>query len=235
MIDFYKEQNFIKHSLCMSIFSPIASLYQIIKIFNVQKNMGLVGKNKSIFFKNLKHVRYIYPQQFILRYAQIHVSTKVKENLSVIPAFGLIGILQGGIYGHTNLYFSNKFGITKNIKITDYFRGPIYAASRDILSQGMPFLLTPKIEKMIFNDNSTKYHYPTLFGISLISTFLSHPFHCLQIYCQNNRNKNQYQIAKEIIKKHKLSLFYIGIESRIILILFTNLFNDFFLREIWEL
>lgn len=219
-----RERSFLYHASSMTLFSPLSSLYQTTVLFNLKL---------SNFFKNIRYVPNIFPQQVILRYGQLHVSTLCRDNISPIPAFGIIGILQGGIYGHSTLYFSNRLCITNNIKISDYFRGPVFAASRDIVSQGIPFLLTDKIAKNIFEENAEKYHYPVLFGLSALTTSLSNPLHCMQIFTLNNRNKSQLQIAIETCKTHKWSLFYKGIESRFILLSLTNLFNDIFLKDLW--
>ena len=187
----------------------------------------------STFFRNTKYIPHIFPQQILFRYGQLHASTLCKENISPIPTFGIIGILQGGVYGHSNLYFSKRLGITSDIKISDCFRGPVFAASRDIISQGVPFMLTEKVSETLFKENSEKYHYPVLFAISALITSLSHPLYCMQLFAQNSRNKSQLQIAIEKCKTHRWSLFYKGIEARLVLLELTNLFNDIFLKDVW--
>ena len=219
-----RERCFLYHASSMTLFSPLSSLYQTTRLFNLKS---------STFFRNIRYIPHIFPQQILFRYGQLHVSTLCKENISPIPAFGIIGILQGGVYGHSNLYFSKRLGITSNVKITDYFRGPVFAASRDIISQGVPFMLTEKVSETLFKENSEKYHYPVLFAISALTTSLSHPLHCMQLFAQNNRNKSQLQIAIETCKSYKLTLFYKGIEARLVLLGLTNMFNDIFLKDVW--
>ena len=224
--NFNKEKYFFYHSLSITCFSPLTSLYQITHLYN------LPNKN-IVFLENSKYIYRIFPQQVLFRCCQLHASTFCKDNFSPLFAFGIIGILQGGIYGHSNLYFSKKLNITKTIKIRDYFRGPLFASSRDIISQGIPFVYCDSFNNQIFHNNKNTYYF-SLFMLSISSTILSHPLHCLQIFIQNNKTLPQLNVVEYMIKKHNISLFYKGIESRIILLFLTNLFNDIFLKEIWN-
>ena len=223
LFNLQKEKCLLFHSFSLTFFSPLAGLYQIIKLNNIGSPNKITNK---ILFKNMRYVPNIFPQQVLLRYTQTHIATKCKEYLNPALAFGIIGILQGGIYGHSNLYLSKKMNIINNIKISQYLKGPAFAVSRDIISQGITFQLMHDHPKNI-------YYYPTLLAISTGTTILSHPFHCMQILNQTNYKKNQYEIMKYTIKTYKWSLFYRGIESRIVLLFFTNLFNDIFLKNLW--
>ena len=73
-----------------------------------------------------------------------------------------------------------------------------------------------------------------LSSLSIISTYLSHPFHCLQTFIQNKPKSTQIDIAKKIIKQYKWTLFYRGITGRLFLLLITNFSNHMFLRRIWN-
>ena len=222
-IDFHKEYNFLLHSLTITAFSPLASLYQTSTLFN------------KPFLKNIRLVPNILPQQCLLRYGQLHVSTLCKDNLSPIAAFGTIGILQGLIYGHSNLYFSKKMGIIPQVSLKNYLKGPIFASSRDIISQGVPFAFSDNVRKAVFGDVDNKFtYYSSLMSTSLVSTFLSHPFHCLQTFNQNSPNMSQLSVAKEMIGRYGWSLFYRGIQGRIVLLFVTNLSNDTFLKSVWN-
>ena len=234
-----REKCFLSHSISMTFFSPLSSLYQITQLYNLNQKQGLVKLHRSPFVQNIKYIPRIFPQQVLLRYGQLHLSTfcKQQEQIPSIIAFGIIGILQGAVYGHSNLYFSKKLGVLNNdIKITKYFRGPVFAASRDIISQGLPYVMTEKVSNYLFKEKAIDpiYHYGTLFGLSTISTFLSHPLHCFQIFAQNETGKSHYQVAKQVIKLHSWSLFYKGIEARIVLLGLTNFFNDIFLKDVWS-
>ena len=228
-----KEKGFLFHSLSVTLFSPLASLYQTSTLFN------------KPFLPNLKFVPRIFPQQIGLRYGQIYLSTECKNYLSPTCAFGLIGVLQGIVYGHSNLYFSQKMNIIRDVKITNYLKGPVFAASRDIISQGIPFLFNNYIEDLVFgnnnnNNNNNKNnknkitYYSSLSFLSISSTVLSHPFHCLQTYIQTQNNMSQYQAIKYLIQKERYNLFYKGIRGRFILLFITNLANDFFLNQLWH-
>jgi hypothetical protein len=219
------EKYFFYHSSIISCISPISSLNQITQLYPQYYK-------KNILLQNLKQIPKIYPYQVVLRYSQLHLSTMCKEYCSPILAFGLIGILQGGIYGHSNLFFSKNMKITNNIKLSHYFKGPIFASTRDIISQGIPFTFVSNLYELSSRENKI-YYYSCLFGLSITSTFLSHPLHCLQVFCQNNPSYPQIKVAQYMIKKHNLNLFYKGISGRIVLLFITNLCNDLFLKEIW--
>ena len=216
---FEKERCILFHSTGLTFFSPLSSLYQVTRLYNL---------GNHILLKNIRYIPNIFPGQVLMRYGQSHIATECKDHLNPLPAFGLIGILQGGVYGHSNLYFSKKLGLIHDIKFQNYFKGPIFASSRDIISQGIPFYL------MKYISQDSPYYYPSLLGFSMGSTILSHPLHCMQLLNQTNPNTNQYQIAKEAITGRRWSLFYRGSESRLVLLFLTNLFNDIFLKNLWS-
>jgi hypothetical protein len=227
-----RESLFLQHSAVISLFSPIASLYQTSKLFN------------QPFRSNLRHVPSIFLPQIALRYTQTSLSTDCKDTFNPLIAFGLIGILQGGVYGHSNLYFSDKMNISHSMEMRNYFKGPVFAATRDVISQGLPFYLTPllapytfqkSITKQYINENSNQWdELAILGGLSIISTYLSHPFHCLQTFIQNEPKSTQIDVAKKIIGKYKWTLFYKGITGRLFLLLITNFSNHMFLRRLWN-
>ena len=225
--NFNKEKKFFYHSLSISCFSPLTSLYQNTRLYKMN------NKN-TLFIKNIKYLPNIFPQQVLFRYGLLHASTFCKDNFSQLSAFGLIGILQGGIQGHSNVYFAKKLNITKTIKIKNYFRGPVFSGTRVIVSQGAPFLLTDSFNNSVFKHNKSIFtYYFSLFTTSITASIVSHPLHCMQTFVQNNSSVSQLQMFKQMVKKHKWSLFYKGVESRIILLFLTNLFNDLFLKDIW--
>lgn len=225
-----RESLFIQHSTIVSLFSPIASLYQTSKLFG------------QPFQSNLRHIPPIFLPQIFLRYTQTSLSTDCKDIFNPLIAFGFIGILQGGVYGHSNLYFSDKMNISHNMVMRNYFKGPVFAATRDVISQGLPFYLTPllvpytfSITKQYVSENVNKWDELTILSsLSIISTYLSHPFHCLQTFIQNKPKSTQIDIAKKIIKQYKWTLFYRGITGRLFLLLITNFSNHMFLRRIWN-
>lgn len=222
-----KEKYFFYHSFSLTCFSPVSTLYQITQFYPK-------FNNSKIIFNNIKQIPKIFPQQVLLRYGQLHISSFCKQDFSPIVAFGIIGILQGGIYGHSSLFFAKNLNITKTIQFNHYFRGPIFASTRDIISQGIPFIFTQQINNSLFKHNSNAiYYYGTLLTLSTTSTILSHPFHCFQIYCQNNPRSSQLKVANEMIKKYNWKLFYKGIEGRLLLLIVTNICNDVFLKKFW--
>ncbi len=55
----------------------------------------------------------VFPVQTFLKSIQMNISTPVKEYLNPWMAFAVVGILQGGVYGQCNMYFSKTLGIGK--------------------------------------------------------------------------------------------------------------------------
>ena len=84
--NFNKNKYFFYHSLSITFFSPLVSLYQNTILYNIS------NKNK-VFVKNIRYLPHIFPQQVLFRYGLLHASTICKDNLSTASAFGLIGIL----------------------------------------------------------------------------------------------------------------------------------------------
>ena len=235
-LDLKKEKCFIKHSACISFFSPMSSLYQISKLYTIPKNNSSHLIFRSPFMKNIKYIPNIFAQQVLFSYAQLHAATFCKDQLSPVFAFGSIGIIQGGIQGHSSLYFSKKLNLVSSTNFKNCFKGALFSSSRVIVSQGVPFLYTKPLYDYLRKDKtieSKPYYYFSLFGLSLSMTMISHPLYCLQVLAQNNPTISQYRIAYDNIKKYKFSLFYRGVQSRVLLLLLTNFFNDLFLRDAW--
>ena len=160
----------------------------------------------------------------------------VKENISPYVTFGVIGILQGAVYGHASIYLANQIKIVKKVTYKNLFNGIGYAFSRDTISQGIPFLLSDKFKKDIvtpifpsLSDNNCKWL--SIGTLSIISTYISHGFHNCQLLMQLHAELNHLTVLKYIRNDH--SLLYKGAESRVALLLITNIFNELYLKEIW--
>ena len=89
----------------ISVFSPYASIYQLVKL-----NPQVVTTNTRM----LTLAATVFPIQTLLKAIQMNIGTPVKEVLNPWAAFAVVGILQGGVYGQCNIYFSKQLGIAKN-------------------------------------------------------------------------------------------------------------------------
>lgn len=225
------ETNYLLYSAAITCFSPTSNLYQ------------LTGLYKKPFLTNLHLVPRIFPQQMLLRYSQLHISGFFKEHFSPLTAFGIIGVLQGGIYGHANLYYSQELGIQKKPLKFNYgsfynnFRGSLFGGPRDIISQGIPFMFSSKLEDHLKESFTVLANYPTgtkwgsLLSVSVFSTYLSHPLHNCQILRQTESGLSSLETIKKIIFSRHL---FRGAESRVFLLFITNVFNEIFIKPVWS-
>lgn len=209
-------KNYIYYSLGITCFSPTSNLYQITRLYNLN------------FTSNLRLLGPVLLPQSILRYSQLHFSEYIKSLFSPWLAFGAIGVLQGGIYGHANHYFSHRLGLPlKTGLLKSVFRGSPFAANRDIVSQGIPFMITDKYQ----NQQTPLQYWSLLIGSSISSTYLSHPLHNCQVLLQTNSNLSYSDAIRELVKNKS---YFKGAESRIGLLLVTNIFNELFLKPVWK-
>ena len=82
----------------------------------------------------------IFPQQTALKCLQMNLATPVKEHINTWMAFGVVGVLQGGVYGQCTTYVSRALSLAKTTpSISDMLRGSAFAGLRDTVSQGVPF------------------------------------------------------------------------------------------------
>lgn len=222
-----KQKSLILYSSNITLFSPLSNLYQLCKLHSFP------------FFtlSNFSRIPTIIPQQIILRYTQLNLSFLVKDHISPYLTFGMIGILQGAVYGHATTHFANKLGISTKTSIKQIFRGSLFAFNRDTISQGIPFLFVDKFRENIItpifpslSDQTNKWI--SLTTLSIGSTILSHPFHNCQIIMQINSDIGYKKSVQELYRKFGIRAFYKGCESRIILLLITNIFNDIYLKDI---
>lgn len=219
-----KERSIAFYSANITLFSPLSNLYQLCTI------------HSKPFISNSWRVIKIYPQQVFLRYLQLHGSMYVKDHISPYLTFGMIGILQGAIYGQASIYLADQLKIVKKVEYKNLFNGMGYAFSRDTISQGIPFLLSDKFKKNIvtpifpsLSDNSSKWL--SIGILSIVSTYISHGFHNCQLLMQLHPELNHLSVLKYI--KNDRGLLYRGAESRVALLLITNIFNELYLKEIW--
>ena len=94
----------------LSCVAPICTIYQLIRL--------TPAVHGTPFKKMVELSVRVLPIQSILKTIQMNVSTPVKEYTNPILAFGIVGILQGGVYGQMNIFFSKQLKISKDLKIS---------------------------------------------------------------------------------------------------------------------
>lgn len=220
----------------ISLFSPLATIYQLAKL-NPQVPVP-VGRMVTL-------AGAIFPIQTVMKAIQMNASTPIKESLNPWAAFAVVGILQGGVYGQANIYFSQKLGLNKKVDLRGLFRGAGFAACRDVVSQGIPFMCSALTKKYIFDkilpvDESTgpvtKFvnYWGSVLSTSIVSTYLSQPFMNLQITMQTNPELNHLTTISHAWKQNGISLLYKGAEARVGLLIVVNILNELLLKPAWS-
>ena len=127
------------YSAAISLVSPTLTGYQLCRVYSCPVGMPrLVRLGLGIL-----------PQQTALKTLQMNAATPVKEHISPWLAFGVIGVLQGGVYGHANVAFSRALKLSQNANLAGMFRGSAFAGLRDTISQGVPFMLSGSFQRSV--------------------------------------------------------------------------------------
>jgi hypothetical protein len=230
-----KQQFFLAHSVGLTFFSPLACCYHVLKL----------NPQVQVSFRNLiPMVARIFPSQVGLRMILTNVCTPIKENLNSWAAFGMIGILQGAVYGHANIYFASQFGILqKSASYANVLRGSRFAAGRDMISQGVPFMLSDTLRKKVFDrfhsaEDGNKFpeffvrFAPTL-CLSIVSTYASQALHTCQTTMQITPNLDYASVWNVVWKANRWAVFYKGAEARVGLLIIINVLNEILLKPAW--
>jgi hypothetical protein len=230
---FLEQQPYIfAYGAAISVFSPTATAYQLSKLYNLKPTLGrLIRLSAPIF-----------PAQTALKAIQMNSSTPVKEYLNPWAAFAVIGVLQGGVYGQCNVHFSRALELGKTVSLKGVFRGSAFAGSRDMISQGVPFmcsqtiresLLDPiwKTEKGTTEDKAKQW--TSVLSTSVVATYLSQGFHNFQISMQADQSLSYVQAVKSVTGQHGFKALYKGAEARVGLLLIVNVLNELLLKPAW--
>lgn len=231
-----RQPYFLAYGAGISVFSPYASIYQLVKL-----NPQISTTNSRM----LRLAAYVFPVQTVLKAIQMNIGTKVKEYLNPWACFAVVGILQGGVYGQCNIYFSKQLGIAKEANFKGLFRGAAFAAGRDVVSQGVPLMCSPLVKKHIVevifpnNDHTTKLElqakqWGSVFMTSVVSTYASQFFQNCQITMQANQELGYAGTLTSVFKRNGMSVFYKGAEARVGLLLVVNILNELLLKAAWE-
>eukprot|EP00516_Mucochytrium_quahogii_P001046 CAMPEP_0203752878 /NCGR_PEP_ID=MMETSP0098-20131031/6741_1 /ASSEMBLY_ACC=CAM_ASM_000208 /TAXON_ID=96639 /ORGANISM=" , Strain NY0313808BC1" /LENGTH=252 /DNA_ID=CAMNT_0050643245 /DNA_START=30 /DNA_END=788 /DNA_ORIENTATION=- len=225
---------FWTYGFCISLFSPTASVYQLAKL-NPQVNV--TGKEM------LKLSARILPHQTFLKAAQMTASTPVKEALNPWAAFAVVGVLQGGVYGQSNIHFSSALKIGKDLSYKGMFRGAAFAGGRDMISQGVPFVLSGHFRKYVVDQvypsnegpaDGIK-HWCALLSTSIFATFASQGLHNCQITMQAQHDLTYASTIRKVWSENGIKFLWRGGEARVGLLLIVNVLNELLLKPAWEM
>lgn len=219
----------------ISLFSPTASLYQLLKL-----NPSVVMTPSSMVKTSMR----ILPHQTLLKMAQMTVSTPVKEHLNPWAAFAVVGVLQGGVYGQSTVFFSQHLGIGTKASYKGMFRGVAFAGARDMVSQGAPFVFSPYVREHLLDpiyptDDPSSVaaqakQWISVLGCSVAATFASQGLHNCQLTMQSNQNLSYAGAISKAWGENGIKLLYRGGEARVGLLLIVNIFNELIIKPAWE-
>lgn len=221
------------YGACISVVSPGATAYQLSKIFNVQKTVP------ELFKMSFR----IFPHQTLLKAAQMDASTPVKDFLNPWAAFFAVGVLQGGVYGQSNIYFSRALELGKSTSYAKLFRGVGYAGGRDTISQGVPFMLaggfkTHVIDPVVkFPENSPgdqACKYAAVLSTSVCATTMSQGLHNLQIAMQADQALGYASALRSLWNQHGVRFLWRGVEARVGLLALVCVLNEMLLKPAWS-
>mmetsp|Transcript_4323 Transcript_4323/g.5011 ORF Transcript_4323/g.5011 Transcript_4323/m.5011 type:complete len:259 (-) Transcript_4323:342-1118(-) len=227
----------LAHAFGVSLFAPTASIYQLLKVNpHVKARIWPEGVNLA---------RRILPQQTLLKLVQMNVSTPVKNELNPWAAFAVVGVLQGGVYGHSNVFFSQQLNIGKQVSMKGIFRGSGYAACRDMVSQGIPFVFAEKVKENVFDQAwdtssdpdgvaSKSKQYLSVMCTSIVATYLSQGCHNCQIMMHSDQTIGHVGAFRKAFALNGWKLFYRGGEARVGLNIIVTFLNQLFLKHVWD-
>jgi len=224
------------YSAGISLFSPPANLYMV---------KTLHGYTQPINW--FRMCARIYPAQVGLRMLQVNLASPIKDNLNPWAAFAALGVLQGVVYGHANVTFATALNLVGKHKKTmrGILRGSGFAAGRDVISQGIPFMLSKRFAEHAVDpilgpiDEKNWFmqgvrHYTSVLSLSLVSCVLSHGLHNGQQVMQTHQELSYTQALSSLYKDHGMKFLYRGAQARIGLMMVTNVFNEIFLKPAWQ-
>jgi hypothetical protein len=171
-------------------------------------------------------------------------------------AFFVVGVLQGAIYGYSNIHFSKAWGLgtaaatapTLASKIAVLFRGSGFAGVRDTISQGTPFMFSGAVHTNVLDqlfptvlkedeESPTTLdlvkHWTALVSTSVVATYLSQGLHNCQTMMQTNATVDYAGAVKKVWADHGIAAFYRGAEARVGLLLIINILNELLLKPAW--
>jgi hypothetical protein len=254
MIHFHRPKTFVEaqpYILCygtaLATVSPSLTAYQLCRLYKIQKPPGQI----------VRLAMGIFPHQAVLMSLQLNASTAIKDLVNPWGAFFIVGVLQGGIYGFSNIHFSKAWNLgtaaasAPNMvaRVRVLFRGSGFAGVRDTISQGIPFMLSgtvhanimdvllptePRAEDEPASPIDLFKHWTSLFTTSIAATYMSQGLHNCQTTMQTNTNVGYAGAVTKVWTEHGLAAFYRGAEARVIMLLIINMLNELLLKPAWE-
>ena len=233
-----KQPYLLGYSAAISVFSPLATALQLCKVYS-----------KSVPMPHLAALSArIFPHQTALKLAQMNAATPVKEYCNPWAAFFVVGVLQGGVYGQSNVHFATKLNFSSTASLKGMFRGSAFAGCRDSLSQGVPFAFSRTVEAVVFdpvwtaaskdvscNSDGGVKRAASVFTTSIAATFMSQGLHNCQIRMQAEQSLSYVGVLRKLHAEHGLAFLYKGGSARIGLLLIVNGLNEVLLKPAWEL
>ena len=233
-----KQPYIVAYGGVISAFSPIATAYQLCKLYNLRPSSPTL----------LRMSLGIFPHQTALKALQMNVSTPVKEYLNnPWAAFGVVGILQGGVYGQANVHFSRALQLGQTAaSLRGIFRGSAFAGLRDTISQGMPFMCSESVRTQVLerawqrseddDDDllaSSVQHWTAVVSTSVVATYASQGLHNCQTAMQADQSLSYRQAVRTVFQQHGWRALIKGAEARVGLLLIVNVLNELLLKPAW--
>lgn len=223
---------YVSHSLLLSTVSPVYNIYQLKKLYQLKLSFSqMAGGSLSLL-----------PAQTILRIGQLSMASKLKKDLDPWCAFAGIGVMQGIVYGHANLFFARHLRLCRHplhpLLVT---RGSAFGAARDTISQGVPFMFHSDVKKCVFDPlwpSEDQRVSRVKEGLAVVctsgaSTLASHFLHVCQTTMQCNPTLSYQSVWSSAFRAHGWAMCWNGAAGRMALLLVTNLLNYHFLTPIW--
>ena len=193
---------------------------QLCRLYHVPLPSNVVGTTVALL-----------PYQTLLKTAQVSMCLPMQEWVPAPMMFAAMGVLQGGVYGHTVIHLTKRWKLTTTTPSpTGMFRGAMFAASRDSVSQGLAFSTTIPIFDTILGKTplSRKLDVACTAGVA---TLLSQGFHNAQSLMQSDSTIGYGDTLRKLWSTHGVRAFWMGVEARIVLVVLVNVLNDVFLYD----
>ena len=253
LVHFHRPRTFLEkqpyilgYGTALATVSPALTGYQLCRLYKIQKPPAQI----------LRLAFGIFPHQALLLSTQLNASTAIKDLLNPWSAFFVVGVLQGGIYGFSNVHFSKAWTLgtsaasatTMAGRIRVLFRGSGFAGVRDTISQGTPFMCSsalhtnvldvllptiPKEDEVPPTTLDLVKHWTALFSTSIVATYMSQGLHNCQTTMQTNSSLSYAGAVKKVWAEHGYAAFYRGAEARVGLLLIVNVLNELLLKPAW--
>mmetsp|Transcript_27225 Transcript_27225/g.64268 ORF Transcript_27225/g.64268 Transcript_27225/m.64268 type:complete len:326 (-) Transcript_27225:145-1122(-) len=225
------QPHLLVYSATVSSISPLVWGYQMAKL-----NPAVKTNIASILMMSLA----VVPIQTMLKMFQLNVGTPITQKLNPWAAFAFMGMVQGGVTGQANVFFSRCFGIG-NPQLLDAFRGYPLAGTKEIIAQGLPFAFSDLMEKKLLDPLlPSKIFSPTfksavaLFSTSALGTVISQIGHNMQMTMVSNPALSYSAAAKQLWLSNGAGMFFSGAATRGGLMLLVNVLNECILKRAWQ-